>query len=294
MQAKREHRRYENGAKVWVGRYRNSHNKPHWHYDCELLYVECGKLELTVNRESFCATAGQAVFIAGGQTHQMQALMPDTELSMIIFDGDIVKEFAGECTLSHPLLTGDYGISETAGEIEADLKNRALFFQCETASKIQMLMIKIFRGEEIAEPRKVSPPRTVRLKNLLAEIDEKYQYYDLTAAADFMGMNTAYFSRLFHKLAGMTFSQYLNRVRVEKAVDILKENDEISMTEVSLRCGFDSIRNFNRIFKKYTGYTPSAMPREFVFENTLDGFNDNSRDPTMAECVLLDSSDMRR
>lgn len=158
MQAKREHRRYENGAKVWVGRYRNSHNKPHWHYDCELLYVECGKLELTVNRESFCATAGQAVFIAGGQTHQMQALMPDTELSMIIFDGDIVKEFAGECTLSHPLLTGDYGISETAGEIEADLKNRALFFQCETASKIQMLMIKIFRGEEIAEPRKVSPP----------------------------------------------------------------------------------------------------------------------------------------
>ncbi len=141
---------------------------------------------------------------------------------------------------------------------------------------------------------KCPPPRTVRLKNLLAEIDEKYQYYDLTAAADFMGMNTAYFSRLFHKLAGMTFSQYLNRVRVEKAVDILKENDEISMTEVSLRCGFDSIRNFNRIFKKYTGYTPSAMPREFVFENTLDGFNDNSRDPTMAECVLLDSSDMSR
>lgn len=137
----------------------------------------------------------------------------------------------------------------------------------------------------------MSPPRAVRLKALLAEIDEKYLYFDLTSAADFIGMNPAYFSRLFHSLTGMTFSQYLNRVRVEKAVEILKSNDDVSMTEVSLRCGFDSIRNFNRIFKKYTGYTPRALPKDFILRQRLINLNETASNPTMAECELIESSD---
>lgn len=104
-------------------------------------------------------------------------------------------------------------------------------------------------------------------------------------------MNPAYFSRLFHSLTGMTFSQYSNRVRVEKAVEILKSNDDVSMTEVSLRCGFDSIRNFNRIFKKYTGYTPRSLPKDFILRQRLINLNETASNPTMAECELIESSD---
>ncbi len=46
MQAIKELRRYGGGEKVWAGKYKNSQNLMHWHYDCELIYAECGKLEV--------------------------------------------------------------------------------------------------------------------------------------------------------------------------------------------------------------------------------------------------------
>lgn len=291
MQVKREHRRYSGGAKVWVGRYRNSHNTPHWHYDCELLCVERGKLELVVDNVSFTADENRAVFIGSSQVHEMQALAPDTLVTMIIFDCSLVKPFLKEQALACPLLSDDYGVLKIFEDIETSLKNREPYFEQETAIKVQSLIIDIFRHEKVETPQMSAPPRTVRLKNLLAEIEEKYQYYDLNAAADFIGMNPAYFSRLFHKLTGMTFSQYLNQVRTEKAVELLKAGDDISMTEISLQCGFDSIRNFNRIFKKYTGHTPRSLPRDFIFPALIINLNDAANDPTMAECELIESSD---
>ncbi|MCI9518773.1 MAG: AraC family transcriptional regulator [Clostridia bacterium] len=291
MQVKREHRRYTDGAKVWAGRYRNSRNTPHWHHDCELLYVECGKLDLIVGNLAFTADSGQAVFIESEQAHEMQALTPDTLVTMLIFDCELVKPFLKEATLSHPLLSRDYGFTQLFEKIETDLKNREPYFEYETAAVVQQLVIDIFRHEKINQVKKSPPSRTVRLKALLAEIDEKYQYFDLTSAASFIGMTPAYFSRLFHISVGMTFSKYLNRVRVEKAVEILKSGEDLSMTEVSLRCGFDSIRNFNRIFKKYTGHTPHTLPKDFILPQRLINLNDAASNPTMAECELIDSSD---
>lgn len=62
----------------------------------------------------------------------------------------------------------------------------------------------------------------------------------------------------------MTFSQYLNRVKVEEAVRLLRENKGLPVTEIAFRCGFNTIRNFNRIFKEVTGCTPRSLPKTYV------------------------------
>ena len=46
MLAKREIWKYPEEAHVWVGKYRNSHNLLHWHYDCEFVYVERGSIDV--------------------------------------------------------------------------------------------------------------------------------------------------------------------------------------------------------------------------------------------------------
>ncbi len=99
------------------------------------------------------------------------------------------------------------------------------------------------------------------MEPLLTLIDEEFEFFTLDKASEFMNMNTAYFSRLFHKLMGMTFTQYLNYIKVLNAVNLLQSNANITVTEVSERCGFDTIRNFNRIFKIFTGYTPKNLPK---------------------------------
>lgn len=59
MKAKREQWQYSPNAKVWAGKYRNSHNMPHWHYDCELLFVENGSLDIFCNQKGYRVSKGR-------------------------------------------------------------------------------------------------------------------------------------------------------------------------------------------------------------------------------------------
>ena len=55
---------------------------------------------------------------------------------------------------------------------------------------------------------------------------------------------------------GSSFVAYLNRVRVEQAGYLLKET-RIPIGDVGFRCGFNTVQNFNRTFKKLMGMPPS-------------------------------------
>ena len=65
-----------------------------------------------------------------------------------------------------------------------------------------------------------------------------------------------HFSRIFKKATGMTYQDYLNACRIEKAKDIL-EKSALSITEAAFSAGYTNLRHFERIFKKLTGFTPS-------------------------------------
>ena len=71
-------------------------------------------------------------------------------------------------------------------------------------------------AQETKQPE--SSPTAERFRSLLNEMEKKYEFFDLNAAAAYMGMNPSYFSRLFHKQTRMTFSHYLNFIKVQKAV----------------------------------------------------------------------------
>ena len=150
-------------------------------------------------------------------------------------------------------------------------------------------MLEVFRREETKQPE--SSPTAERFRSLLNEMEKKYEFFDLNAAAAYMGMNPSYFSRLFHKQTRMTFSHYLNFIKVQKAVELLQKDASLSVTEVAIRSGFNTIRNFNRIFRAYTGYAPKELPENFLLVNAMSDLDDDSADPTLYECTLLESSD---
>ena len=72
------------------------------------------------------------------------------------------------------------------------------------------------------------------------------------------GMNKSAFCTFMRRYAGMTFSQYVNHVRLERARERLQTAD-CNIAEVALGCGFQSVTYFNRLFRAKYGCTPKAM-----------------------------------
>ena len=71
-------------------------------------------------------------------------------------------------------------------------------------------------------------------------------------------LSPAYLSRIFKQETGVTFNEYLNRVRVNKAKELLRRR-ELRMTDISLAVGYEDQSYFTKVFKRVAG----MLPREY-------------------------------
>lgn len=86
-------------------------------------------------------------------------------------------------------------------------------------------------------------------------MDEHYsQDISLADVADAVFLSPAYFSRFFREHTGESFTDYLIRVRMEHAIELLRQRKKI--TDIAQAVGYSSARYFTRAFKQYTGDTP--------------------------------------
>jgi AraC-like DNA-binding protein len=94
------------------------------------------------------------------------------------------------------------------------------------------------------------------VREAIAFIDEHFREpIGVREAAHHCGLAPAYLSRLFHKVAGLTFSDFLTRRRVEHAKELLRTTS-MDMTAVALDAGYSHQSYFGRKFKQFTGKTP--------------------------------------
>ncbi|GAE06549.1 two-component response regulator yesN [Paenibacillus sp. JCM 10914] len=69
-------------------------------------------------------------------------------------------------------------------------------------------------------------------------------------------LNSVYFSQLFKQRIGVGFKEYLIHLRIDRALQLLKETD-MKIAEISNVIGYDDVRHFSQIFRKKYGVTPS-------------------------------------
>ena len=87
-----------------------------------------------------------------------------------------------------------------------------------------------------------------------AHVDEPIT---LAQVVEHVRVSRFYFCKLFKKATGMTLTEYVGRVRVEKAKMLLVD-PSLRVSEVVYAAGFGSIPNFNSVFKRHVGMAPSA------------------------------------
>lgn len=87
-----------------------------------------------------------------------------------------------------------------------------------------------------------------------------YRNINISFLSKLYEVNEKYAGRIFKQQTGMSFSMYLNKLRIERAKCMLRESNE-NILEISLDCGYNNIAYFNRVFKQYSGMSPREYRR---------------------------------
>lgn len=286
MLAKFEKRAYAGNEHVWVGKYRSLHNISHWHMEHELIACREGSAQVMLDDTMFNITQQQCIFCHSGRVHYISA-SPDSLLLVCLFNEKMYDPITSPFALENPVFEDRYGILPKLSEIRHELQNQPIFFECRTEAMIGEILVDVFRGEPLRKAQWQFSDVITRYKQLLNYIDLEYEHITYQNAVQFMNMSDAYFSRYFKRQAGMTFSQYLNVVRIEKAVQLLDSAPTMKITDVMLRCGFNTIRSFNRVFRAVTGFTPTTLPPGYVLNTRSVPTIQGSFDPTLSDAELL-------
>lgn len=270
-------------TRVTVQKYGGLQNLPHWHMEWELIFSEKGSAEVMAENTVYTLSEGECVFIRSGAVHYIKA-EADSIISVMKTDPGLISSAVGEQTLVCPLLEHHYELAGPFEKIRQEISAGKKYYEVICSGIAMAVIAGIFRNEK-TETAKNSTEGSA-YKELLRIISERYADITFDEAAGIMCFSREYFSRYFHRMSGMTFSEYLNIVRVSAAVKMLSQKN-MSIGEIALASGFGTIRSFNRVFRKLTGYTPSELPDDYVFIGNGPAADGEGFDPTLSVTRLL-------
>jgi AraC-like DNA-binding protein len=99
------------------------------------------------------------------------------------------------------------------------------------------------------------PPSVTRAKNFVHAHAGERVTLRLTAA--YVHVSRHHFCKIFKQATGMTFTEFVARVRMEKAKGLLGD-PQLRISDVADRAGFNSISQFNRVFRRHVRNSPTA------------------------------------
>jgi AraC-like DNA-binding protein len=143
-------------------------------------------------------------------------------------------------------------------KIEEAYFNTRVISRSQYESAVQLLQVFAGHlaslGQQIALRRQQSePPAVTKAREWIAAHCE--DAVSLASAAEAVNISAKHFSEVFHKATGIPFVEYVARVRVEKAKNLLA-NPQLRISEIAFEVGFQSLSQFNRAFRHHEGTSP--------------------------------------
>lgn len=154
----------------------------------------------------------------------------------------------------------ELGVNVDAKQLREAYFHTRVLSEKQYESVLQLLRIfaqhlSLVANQLVFQFENAEPPTMTRAREYIAT--NHTEALSLGAVAKAVHMSTFYFCKQFKKATGVTFTDYVGRVRIEKAKERLL-NPNARVSEVAYEVGFQSLTHFNRVFRNLTGESPTA------------------------------------
>ncbi len=241
----------------------------HWHTQVEIVAVLSGTLQAQVNGITYSVNQGDVLLCGSNEIHSY--MKSHCRILLIIISPSFIEgttnilqnnTLLNHCVRKEALSKEakfliDCIDEKYSGRYQVLDEIETIVFNGYCLSLLGHILEKLDYKSEI---EKVKQNLYDYMCRGLDYIDKHYceENICLHEISQNIGVSPCYFSRCFKMYSGYRLTEYINRKRVKKAEKMLKETDK-KITEISMECGYGSLRNFNRVYKEITGTTPQRV-----------------------------------
>lgn len=248
----------------------------HWHNSMEIVYICRGNMDITINNQKYFLGENDFMIINSTDIHSTychedaQILLlqiPYRFLKKSIADYDYIR-FEGNYNSAK---AGERDMSDSVRSILLAMKDiyeqKPEGFSLRFSSLLYEFLytLVIYYKSDVDCAAKIRTDKNLlRLEAVMNYVKNNYaSVISLEDAAAVVALNPEYFCRFFKKYVGLTFLEYVNRVRLTHVYDDLIHTD-LSITDILERNGCTNYKLFIRNFKSTYGCTPLQMRKNHV------------------------------
>lgn len=233
----------------------------HYHDLFEIYYLESGSCIYFIDNKSYELLPGDIAIIPAGVIHN--TLYQNSKYSRMLINCS--PRFIPASVM--PMLKGIrylYRNSEIAREIreilrqiEGEYDSEKLLSDEMLYCYMHMLFLLLVRHKNFYDNAR---SKNEYVENAIRYVRKNFSApISLSEVAKMLSVSPEHFSREFKKETGFGFCEYVNLLRLKKSEQLLREEKNLSITEISEKCGFNDSNYFSVKFKKMYGVSPKKM-----------------------------------
>lgn len=235
----------------------------HNYFEIELIYDGTGK-EI-INHKPVEIKKGLFYILKPTDIHEYKVSKP-IKVCSLCFDYSIIplsfaQFFMDNKNSNFIFYLDDKRFNDTAGIlnlIENEYNVNDVYSEQNIKNLLTILLTTFLReNPEFNSHSDVNEPMMLALNYINCHF---FENPSLSQVAQIINYNDSYFSTLFKQYTGKNYTNYLLDLKIEHAKKLLK-NNPMPIINACMSCGFNSISNFNRCFKKMTGMSPTEYKK---------------------------------
>jgi AraC-like DNA-binding protein/ligand-binding sensor protein len=181
--------------------------------------------------------------------------------------GQVLRKKASPAQIGRTsALLAEWGLQMSRDRLQNAYDSTKLFTSKQYDAMVKLLSIfaeyiSTVSNQIVVRHENAESPVIKRAKEYIVE--NQAEDLSLGQVAKAVNTSTFHFCKMFKKVTGVNFTEYVSRVRVEKARNLLL-NPNLRISEIAYEIGFQSLTHFNRVFKTITGQSPTDYRRQLA------------------------------